>query len=170
MKNIGKLRRLAGVLAGTLVAAAMLLSVASAAQAELPFELPNGTSVSNSDDVEVIGHFLPEEAEGTTHITAALCDLDGATTPADLGTRCKQQGAKSFTALSTFMTTGIQVLNVQDIFSNWNFTTNSAGVGTTECAGTGDEDCGIVVSYYAAPNYPAPPYTFLHAEAEEVTF
>jgi hypothetical protein len=168
MKNIGKLRRLAGAIAGTLVAATLLLTFASAAQAEI--DLPNGTTVSNSENVEVVGVSLPEEAEGTTHVTAALCDLDGAVDPEDLGLRCKQQGAKSFTALSTFMTTGVEVLNVQDVFSNWDFTTNSAGVGTTECAGTGDEDCGIVVSYYAAPNYPAPPYAFLHAEAEEVTF
>jgi hypothetical protein len=157
-----RLRRLAGIATALLATAVTALAAAGTAHAAIDL---SETMVTDFEHVTVTLDSLPSGAENATHVTAAECDLDD--TP---GTACNEDTAVGFTPLSIFQTVGVEV-EVWDEFDNFDFVTQSPGTGSSECAGTaGEEDCGIVVSYYNAPNFPLGPFTPVGADAEEITF
>jgi len=161
MSNTISPLRLAGAALATAFAVCALLLAAGSAQAEITL---SETMVSNNEVVVATGT-PPSAASGTTLVAAALCDIDGAASEAELGERCREDGAAPPQTITNFTNPliGLEV-EVEDTFDNWNFAENEEGEGTTECAETGDEDCAIVVSFYG------PFFQFLGAEAEEVTF
>lgn len=170
--------RLAGTVVAVLFATTALLATAVTAQAAIELSDEFGTPITDQmvfdgQEIQVHGSELPEGAEGATHVAIALCDIDGATTQEELGTRCDNDTgyAVGFTPLALYLEGAAPgpepTMLVKDIFDNWDFSHNDDGVGTTECAGTeGDEDCAVLVSFYSFT--PAPFHHY--AEAQEVTF
>jgi hypothetical protein len=176
MRNIGRARRLAGIVAGALLATVATLAMATSAQAAIELSDNTGSPLTDQmvfdgQEIQVHGSAVPAAATGATHVAITLCDIDDATGPADLGVECDATHAIGFTPIANYIEGAAvapePLLTVEDEFHNWDFTENQEGDGDTECAGTaGAEDCAVVVSFYAFAPFPV----FLHAEAEEVTF
>lgn len=168
MRNTGRLRRLAGTVAATLLATTMLLAVAATAQAE-EIVLSETMVTGSTGHIEVTG----DVPVGATHVTVAQCNLDDIVTAIDIGRRCNFDTSVGFTPVGVFTTVGVE-LDVWDQYEDFDFVLfdNPDPATTTECAGTaGDEDCAVAVSYYAIPSPPNPPIpSFIDAEAEEISF
>jgi hypothetical protein len=165
-KTTTKLRRIAGGALTTALAAAALMMAATAAQADI--ELSH-TMVSDPDHVGVELHSLPEGAEEATHYTIAECNA-----AATLGTRCNPTNGTwvGFTPIEELEMFGDEI-DVEAAFTDYNFIAQAFPIPATdtECAETeGADDCVVAVSYYEAPNYPAPPFIPVGEDSVEITF
>jgi hypothetical protein len=163
MTSSTRLGRLAGGMLATALMMAALMMAATAAQAAISL---SHSTVSDPDTVGVSLVSLPSGAEAATHVTAAECNVTGAAP----GERCNVATAVGFTAVDDFDDFGLDV-DVWAAFSDWDFTEQEPALTDSECAETeGEDECGIAVSYYYAPNFPAPPYVPVGADFEPITF
>jgi hypothetical protein len=127
----------ATALAGAL-AAVTLCALPAHAAGSITVPSPSGTLVAGT----------PTTVEGTvdasaTYYAVAVCDA------ANIGTKCDHT-AGSYTNLTP---RSVWVANAPDLgtitpnktFPNWNFATNSAGSGSTDCSAV---QCAVVLSEY----------------------
>ena len=127
-------------------ATALAGALAAVTLCALPAHAAGSITVPATNDTLVAG--TPSTVEGTvdasaTYYAVAVCDA------ANIGTRCDHT-AGSFTNLTP---RSVWVANAPDLgsitpnvtFSNWNFTTNSAGTGSTDCSLV---QCAVVLSEY----------------------
>jgi hypothetical protein len=131
------LLRGATALAGAL-AAVTLCALPAHAAGTITVPSPSGTLVA--DAATIVEGTVDA---GATYYALAVCDA------ANIGTKCDHTAA-SYTNLTP---RSVWVANSPDLgtitpnktFSNWNFATNSAGTGTTDCSAV---QCALVLSEY----------------------
>lgn len=137
-RRVSRTRALLGAMAGLTIGLGAFAGSASAA-----ISTPtSGQDVANGGFLNVTGT-VPA---GATHYAIATCDLTAA-----VGTECNHTNALRYTAITTG-TSFNRWIRVDQTFSNWNFTTNSAGAGSTTCLNAahsnGGSQCGVMVVYY----------------------
>lgn len=169
MTNEATRRRARPAAIATSIAAALLLVLATAS--------PAGAAVTVSDlapaadsSVNVSGS-VPAEHPTATHVAVSQCNISELSDPGDpdlWGTRCNADDAVGFTPVAAWETNGVS-LTVRAAFDDFDFVDQVDPETSTECDEHGTAECGVVVSYYFAPNFPAGPFFHLGAEHELIT-
>lgn len=134
-----KMRRTLGGLVG---AGALALAAAGPANATISSVSPS--PVVNAGGITVVG--TAPTTTGITQYALAICN-----TTATLGTKCSAalNGYTSPTAITPGAGfSNNTITNAAKSFSNFDFTTQSPGVGTTSCLGSTGVQCAVVASYY----------------------